>query len=421
MKTKIVVALLILVGIAQACPTKPVSLGKVYSGVLKPGCTITFSGADSYDLSGRCGGVISQWSWMFDYQGVWEHQQTFDSPYVEHTYTATGTYTVAIRCKSAIGSMGNLYTFQVVISDLKSYYYVKDHLGSVRVTVNDSGTVVAYNDYDPWGMQLDGRNSTSAANEKLKFTSKERDVETGYDYFGARYYDSRIARWLQVDPLERVKNNLSTYQYVNNNPIFYRDPDGQKEKPFNALFDKPITRISGTATYFKDGPSKAYNCHSFAWHNSMGDMSDSRNRNVIAMGAWRWDNFPDDDIREYSAIQLSSNTPNIVGDKVVYYVDLNGNGQWDEGEPIYHSAVVEEVDNEGNTTVVGAKMGQSELALNHPGADNYYNEVLDKDDPNYTMKILRTYFRVPVVVNGERTGTVTNGPVTCNGNELENQ
>ncbi|MBW7843480.1 MAG: hypothetical protein H3C40_12215 [Ignavibacterium sp.] len=48
---------------------------------------------------------------------------------------------------------------------------------------------------NPWGIILNGRSTKAAyTNAKYKFTSKERDVETGYDYFGARYYDSRIGR-----------------------------------------------------------------------------------------------------------------------------------------------------------------------------------------------------------------------------------
>jgi len=83
----------------------------------------------------------------------------------------------------------------VSVLSFKRYYYLKDHLGSIRATVDQNGEVVSYDDYDPWGMQLEGRSDNLAdAYDKLKFTSKERDVETGLDYFGARYYDSRIGR-----------------------------------------------------------------------------------------------------------------------------------------------------------------------------------------------------------------------------------
>lgn len=95
------------------------------------------------------------------------------------------------------------------------------------MTVNESGTVVGYNEYDPWGFTLDGRNYVSSADARYKFTSKERDWETGLDYFGARYYDSRIGRWLAVDPIEDVYFGLSPYNYVLNNPIKSIDPDGK--------------------------------------------------------------------------------------------------------------------------------------------------------------------------------------------------
>jgi len=119
---------------------------------------------------------------------------------------------------------------------LTRFYYLKDHLGSTRVTVNQDGSdIVSYDDYDPWGMQLDGRSGNLAsAFDKFKFTGKERDVETGYDYGvypanggGARYYDSRIARWLQVDPLAEKYPGWSTYNYGINNPMRYIDPDGK--------------------------------------------------------------------------------------------------------------------------------------------------------------------------------------------------
>jgi RHS repeat-associated protein len=76
-------------------------------------------------------------------------------------------------------------------------------------------------------MLLDGRNSNfGTSNEKYKFTGKERDDETSYDYFGVRYYDSRIGRWLQVDPLAEKYSNISSFVYCHNSPIIMFDPDG---------------------------------------------------------------------------------------------------------------------------------------------------------------------------------------------------
>ena len=146
----------------------------------------------------------------------------------------------------------------------KRFYYLKDHLGSIRVVarlylwykyrrglgptksgrINEAGDIVSSDDYDPWGMILNGRSTDgSYLNAKYKFTGKERDVETGYDYFacppksegrrrGARYYDSRIGRWLQVDPLFEKYPGVSPYAYSLNNPISNFDPNGKYTKSF---------------------------------------------------------------------------------------------------------------------------------------------------------------------------------------------
>jgi len=59
------------------------------------------------------------------------------------------------------------------------------------------------------------------------FSGKEKDSETGYSYFGARYYDSDLSVWLSVDPMATIYPMLSPYTYVANNPIMFYDPDGK--------------------------------------------------------------------------------------------------------------------------------------------------------------------------------------------------
>jgi RHS repeat-associated protein len=53
----------------------------------------------------------------------------------------------------------------------------------------------------------------SAYNERFKFTGKERDEESGYDYFGARNYTSDASIWLSVDPLADKYPGISPYAY----------------------------------------------------------------------------------------------------------------------------------------------------------------------------------------------------------------
>ena len=60
-------------------------------------------------------------------------------------------------------------------------------------------------------------------------TGKERDSETGFSYFGARYYDSDILTgWLSVDPMADKYPGLSPYAYCAWNPIRLVDPDGEE-------------------------------------------------------------------------------------------------------------------------------------------------------------------------------------------------
>jgi RHS repeat-associated protein len=64
--------------------------------------------------------------------------------------------------------------------------------------------------------------------ERYKFTGKERDWETGYDFFGARSYASVLSIWLSPDPLSDKYPEISPYAYAAWNPVKYIDPDGRK-------------------------------------------------------------------------------------------------------------------------------------------------------------------------------------------------
>jgi RHS repeat-associated protein len=109
----------------------------------------------------------------------------------------------------------------------KRFYYIKDHLGSIRQIYDETATIVSAQDYYSYGEVLRSYVTGSNYNDKYKFTEKERDTETNYDYFGARYYDSELGRWLQVDPLADKYPGWSPYNYALNNPLRFIDPDGK--------------------------------------------------------------------------------------------------------------------------------------------------------------------------------------------------
>jgi len=112
------------------------------------------------------------------------------------------------------------------------FYYLKDHLGSTRAVVNASGTVVEAHDYYPFGLLMPGRDYQSGSETKEKFTGKERDAETGLDYFGARYYWAAGGRWWSVDPLLEKYPDWSPYSYTFANPIIFFDPNGEEVRVY---------------------------------------------------------------------------------------------------------------------------------------------------------------------------------------------
>ncbi|MEO8446640.1 MAG: hypothetical protein ABI528_04050 [bacterium] len=62
-----------------------------------------------------------------------------------------------------------------------TYYYYKDHLGSVRAVVNSSNSLISAQDYDAWGYLLDGR-SYQSDESKFKFTGKEKQPVLKLNY-----------------------------------------------------------------------------------------------------------------------------------------------------------------------------------------------------------------------------------------------
>ena len=112
------------------------------------------------------------------------------------------------------------------------WWWKYDHLdavGSVRAVTNQSGQVVRRHDYFPFG---DGSDGTTRGQDTLRYTGKERDPESGLDYFGARYYASRVGRFTTPDEPENdfdltTPQSLNRYVYARNNPLRYTDPDGR--------------------------------------------------------------------------------------------------------------------------------------------------------------------------------------------------
>lgn len=109
-----------------------------------------------------------------------------------------------------------------------SFYYHSDHLGSSAYLTNDSGQVTQILNYLPYGEDwVDIQNNLDPSLGQYTFNGKEKDHESGFHYYGARYYWSEVLTgWLSVDPMLDNYPSISPYAYCAWNPVKLVDPDG---------------------------------------------------------------------------------------------------------------------------------------------------------------------------------------------------
>ena len=107
------------------------------------------------------------------------------------------------------------------------HYYEKDHLGSIRMVVNENGTIEQVNHYYPFG-GVYGDLSYNSEYQRNKYIGKEFDHMHGLDWYdhGARMYDAAKVVWNKVDPLSEIYFHFDPYLYCENNPIVMFDNTG---------------------------------------------------------------------------------------------------------------------------------------------------------------------------------------------------
>jgi RHS repeat-associated protein len=108
------------------------------------------------------------------------------------------------------------------------YYYHTDHLGSSNVLTDRSGNVVQHYGFATFG-QMFYQQNTSAFPVSNRYTGQIADDETGLYYYGGRYYDPQLGRFIQPDPMvpdPTDSQSLNRYSYCGNNPLNEIDPTG---------------------------------------------------------------------------------------------------------------------------------------------------------------------------------------------------
>lgn len=124
-------------------------------------------------------------------------------------------------------------------------YYHNDALGSPILATDQNGDVLWREEYSPYGSRLthEARETDCSVgpcvqieslwDEKNWYTGKFEETRLSLNYFGARWYDPELGRFISQDPVGFDQNNIfsfNRYVYANNNPYKYVDPDGKQSR-----------------------------------------------------------------------------------------------------------------------------------------------------------------------------------------------
>ncbi len=241
-------------------PSKPV-LASPADGSLNVSNPVTFDWSDvtgtSYDI--RIGTSITEAGDVINIVFENESGRLTESGIPDVSLpAATFLYWQVRACRtdnSACSGWTSSFNFTTIGNDLTRYYYLKDHLGSVRVVVNELGAPTDYSDYYPFGLAMPGRTMAGGTKSMENYTGHELDAGTGLHYANARFYDGVLGRWGARDPMEDTYPGLSTYSYVGNNPITSVDPTGELIKVCSGEKDKNGDVVSEECYTYRKGES----------------------------------------------------------------------------------------------------------------------------------------------------------------------
>ncbi len=151
-------------------------------------------------------------------------------------------------------------------------YYEKDHLASVRMVVNENGTIEQVSHYYPFG-GVYGDLSYNGEYQKSKYIGKEFDHMHGLDWYdhGARMYDAARVAWDKTERLYGKFNNWNLYCYGLDNPIKFIDKDGREPGDF---FESPEKAALDFALFYNDNSirdNKEFASSIYAVQNDNGD------------------------------------------------------------------------------------------------------------------------------------------------------
>ena len=147
------------------------------------------------------------------------------------------SYTRGIDLSGTIegaGGIGGLLAFsQLSTTSPQRYYYHADGNGNVTMLINSLQLPAAKYLYTAFGYALFMSGPLAEANT-YRFSSKEYHTSSGLYYYGRRFYEPNLQRWVNRDPLGEARS-LNLFRFVRNNAIAFIDALGNSEKDVQTL------------------------------------------------------------------------------------------------------------------------------------------------------------------------------------------
>jgi RHS repeat-associated protein len=208
----------------------------------------------------------------------------------QYKSSATNTSAPALWLEDFVWRDGLLLGSQRPVEMGGRRHFHLDHLGTPRLITSDSGQMVSYHDYYPFGDEyspvMQESSSGFGREEPMKFTGHERDyaggmgAEDGHavDYMHARYFGPTLGRFLSIDPIEGdagMPQSWNRYAYVSDNPMNYVDPTGMATTGWVCNDEGCSTTVTpDPPPQLPPGPIVR---QSFFWDHPLGALAQMRN------------------------------------------------------------------------------------------------------------------------------------------------
>lgn len=189
----------------------------------------TYNDANQISKVKKCSSGQTVSEYLYDYTGRRIVKKEYENGILKQTvYSPDKNYETKKLANNSTQNTSYYYANDELVArknpDSSKVFYLNDHLNSTNILTDATGKLIEETTYYPYGdIQTGGTNS------KYLYTGQEKDLLTGLNYYGARYYNSHIRRFTQPDsnlPDPYDPQQLNRYTYVRNNPLKYVDPSG---------------------------------------------------------------------------------------------------------------------------------------------------------------------------------------------------